>query len=476
MSGTGFGVGERPIDFLAHHQRRGEAGAREDFEQMLVSLVSAVTGQEAALVRANPGDWGIDVLVGDLNGSVEIWQSKYFIKEFGESQKKQVRESFDSAMRHAAQEGHTVTRWVLCIPCAMDARTLKWWHGWRARLRAEHQVEIELWDENGLRSRLDLPQSVTVRRAYYDPYRPVQGEDPPPVVVADHVITAPAADWRGGAEVRVGDACYLLHDELVQDVSKDHAWVWREATADQIEPAAVRVRLRQVAVLRETPGAEAARRAMRVQAELLTALAGARGLPRLLAVHENGAGITTASALGAGPTWRAAFGPGLVPLDRVTVADVLAAAARLCEALAELHRHGHAHRMVGPDTVVMTGRDHEPALRDIGLVAWPPRPGEGPDGCRAPEQARVGVRGRAPGTHTDVHQLAALVYHTVSGHPPMPGGSPPIRATVPWFPAALDELLAQALDVDPARRPRRIAVLGAALSRARREVSRGGHA
>ncbi|MFC4529326.1 hypothetical protein [Sphaerisporangium dianthi] len=476
MSGTGFGVGEHPIDFLAHHQRRGEAGAREDFEQMLVSLVSAVTGQEAALVRANPGDWGIDVLVGDLNGSVEIWQSKYFIKEFGESQKKQVRESFDSAMRYARREGHTVTRWVLCIPCEMDAPALKWWHGWRSRRQAEHQVEIELWDESGLRRRLDLPRCATVRRAYYDPYRHVQVEDTPPVAFANPVATEVDVDWRGGEEVRFGGGCYLLHDEPVLRPSQDRAWVWREATADRIEPTAARVRLRQVAILRDTSGAVAARQALRAQTELLKAVSGAHRLPRLIAVHESGAATTTASELRSGPTWREAFGPSSIPLDRLTVAAVLDAAARLCEPLAELHRRGQAHRSLSPDAIVLTGRAHEPVLADIGLAAWPPRPGDGADGYRAPEQVRVGPHVPAPGAHTDVYQLAVLVYHTVTGHPPMPGGSPPVRATVRQFPVELDELLAQALDADPGRRPRRIGVLGAALSRARREISRGGEA
>ncbi|MFG1873927.1 hypothetical protein ACGFIV_03710 [Sphaerisporangium sp. NPDC049003] len=474
MTGGGFGVGEHPIDFLAHHQRRGEAGAPEDFEQMLGLLVSAVTGQEATLVRANPGDWGIDVLVGDLNGGISIWQCKYFVKGFGESQKKQVRESFDSAMRSAGKEGHTVERWVLCVPCGMDAPTLKWWHGWRSRQQAAHRVTIELWDENVLRRHLGRPEAAVVRRAYYDLYRPVELDDSPPVPLATPVPSAGDADWRGGEELRFGGDCFLLHDEPTQKFSPDRSWVGREAVADRIEPVSARVRLRQIAIFRGTSGARAAKEALRAQAELLTTMSGAHRLPRLLAVHESPQAITTASELPAGPTWREAFGPGAVPLDRLTVAAVLAAAARLCEPLAELHRRGHSHRVLGPDAIVMAGRSYEPALRDIGLAAWPPLPGEGPDGYRAPEQVRVGPHVPAPGSHTDVYQLAAIVYHTVTGYPPAPGGSPPVRATVRGFPSSLDDLLARALDPDPRRRPERIRGLGTALSRARRELSQGG--
>jgi hypothetical protein len=66
------------ISFFAHQARAGAAGAREDFEQMLALLAQATLG-EANLVFANPGDWGIDVLFGDLLGQATILQAKYFM-------------------------------------------------------------------------------------------------------------------------------------------------------------------------------------------------------------------------------------------------------------------------------------------------------------------------------------------------------------------------------------------------------------
>jgi len=66
-------VSEEPmINFAVHQARAGSAGASEDFEQMLGLLVRATCG-EANLVFANPGDWGIDVVVGDLRGRVTVW-------------------------------------------------------------------------------------------------------------------------------------------------------------------------------------------------------------------------------------------------------------------------------------------------------------------------------------------------------------------------------------------------------------------
>jgi len=469
----GFGAGEHPVDFLAHRQRRGEAGAREDFEQMLVSLVSAVTGQEAILVRANPGDWGIDVLVGDLNGDITDWQAKYFINGFGESQKKQVRDSFRSALKYAEKEGYVIKKWVLCIPCGMDAPTLRWWQRWSREQQAETGIAIELWDESGLRRRLDLPEAATVRRVYYDPYRP-PGPVDSPLMSLTHPALA-AVPWRGGEELRLGGDRYLLHDDAAEAFSLDRSWVWREATADRIEPSSARVRLRQITMLRDGPASVDARRALSDQAALLSTMAGARRLPRLLGRYEDSAhGVTVASELPSGPVWREVFGPGAGPLDHLTVAAVLDAAARLADSLAELHRRGHSHRELSPDAIVMTGRAHEPVLRDAGLAAWPSRPGEGPDGYRAPEQERVRPGSPQPGTHTDLYQLAAVVHHTVTGHPPLPGGSPPIRITVRGFPSVADELLALALDADPRRRPERIGMLAAALRQGRREISQGG--
>src|SRR2546430_5450572 len=50
--------------------------------------------------------WGIDVLVGDLNGRVKLWQAKFFVRGFGRSQREQVTSSFQSAMRAMGRHGH----------------------------------------------------------------------------------------------------------------------------------------------------------------------------------------------------------------------------------------------------------------------------------------------------------------------------------------------------------------------------------
>jgi hypothetical protein len=168
--------GEPPINFAAHQFRAGNiAGAREDFEHMIAMLIAA-TRPSARLVAANPGDWGIDVLVGNLSGLVVVWQAKYFWPSVTRRNWSAIRESFRSAISAAAVNKYRVRRWVLCIPSSMDGPTAKWWDAWRARMQRQTGVHIELWHETMLRTLLVTPDAAHVRRHFYDPYQP--GEAP----------------------------------------------------------------------------------------------------------------------------------------------------------------------------------------------------------------------------------------------------------------------------------------------------------
>jgi hypothetical protein len=458
------------INFAAHLARAGRAGASEDFEQMLGLLVGATFG-EANLVFANPGDWGIDVLVGDLRGEVTIWQAKYFMPGVGTKHKEQIKASFASALKAGAANGYTVARWVLCVPSSMDGTTTQWWQGWKADREHETGIQIELWDENRLRELLLQPAAAHVRRQYYDSYRrdePAEESARPslrPVAMAPPV----PAGWQGGAEYRLGDTAYLLHDELAERPSLDRSWVWREATADQIGPDAGRVRLRQVQLLRPVPAAEERRAALRAQAGLLSQLCGGAGLPDLVDVFDEPEVITVVTAHPPGRSWAEVFGPFTLPPDRLTAASALAAAADLCTALGVLHGRGVSHRALHTGALFVD-RGEQCFLRDVGLAAVPPSAGEGEAPYRAPEQMRAP---RAADARTDVYQVAAIVYHTLTTHPPTPTGTPPIRATLVGFPEPVDRALMRALDTDSAQRPDTRSLVDA-LRAGRRELSQGG--
>ncbi|MDP9796911.1 hypothetical protein J2S43_005423 [Catenuloplanes nepalensis] len=170
MTPTRLVAGEPPINFASHQFRAGNmAGARDDFEQMLAALIASVH-PGARAIAANPGDWGIDILLGELSGLVVIWQSKYFWPLVGRGSQGQIRESFDSALRSAERNGYALDRWVLCVPSSMDPETARWWDRWRVRRQRESGVAVELWHETVLREMLMRPDAAHVRRHYYDPY------------------------------------------------------------------------------------------------------------------------------------------------------------------------------------------------------------------------------------------------------------------------------------------------------------------
>ena len=184
------------ITFASHQVRAGLAGASEDFEQMLGLLVRAMS-RDGNLVFANPGDWGIDVLVGDLRGRVTVWQAKYFVRGVARSQRGQISASFDSALKAAAEHGYVLERWVLCIPASMDAPTLQWWQGWKTERERDSRAHVDLWDESRLRELLLRPEAGDVRRHYYNPYR-YDGQAVAP--------EAPAFPYRGLSAFGVQDA------------------------------------------------------------------------------------------------------------------------------------------------------------------------------------------------------------------------------------------------------------------------------
>lgn len=458
------------INFSVHEVRAGKNGASEDFEQMLGLLVQATHG-EASLVAASPGDWGIDVLVGDLDGGVTIWQAKYFAREFKKSQEGQVRKSFASAIKAARERGYAIDRWVLCIPCSMDPAATQWWERWKTARQHETGVTIGLWDETQLRRLLLQPEAGHVLRHYYNPYRQDSvADEPGESLFAPSVAAEPEPVWAGGAELRLAGSVYLVHDAPSEQTSRDMSWVWREATADQIAPGAGRVRVRQVQIIRRVAAAEQQHAGLRAQARLLRRMSGRAGLPHLVGSASDKDRVTVATAHPGGASWAQVFRPGLMSADRFTAARVLAAASFLCASLDTLHTRGTSHRALHPGAIFVDG--DRCFLRDAGLAEVPPAVGEGEAMYRAPEQSRAPV---TAGAETDVYQLAAVVYHTLTGHPPTPAGSPPIRTALPGFPEQADRILLGALDADPARRPAGARAFASALGAGRAQLSREGH-
>jgi hypothetical protein len=280
--------------------------------------------------------------------------------------------------------------------------------------------------------------------------------------------------WAAGAEVWLGEYAFLLRQQVEERTATDRSWVWRDADASPVAAAAagVRVRLRQVALRRLSRHGAQLRDGLGEQADLLSTMDGAYGLPHLVGRHDHGGRTTLVTTLATAPAWRDGYGPGRRPLDRLTAAGALAAGVALCFALADLHRLGYAHRMLSPDTVLLLDRYRLGTPRDLGLAGFRAVAGEGPDYYRAPEQVepaepRAGVTGRRPGPATDIYQVAALIYHTLTGRRAGPAPNPPIRTAIKGFPTAADSVITSALSADPRLRPSGIDALAEALTLAR---------
>jgi serine/threonine protein kinase len=153
--------------------------------------------------------------------------------------------------------------------------------------------------------------------------------------------------------------------------------------------------------------------------------------------------------------------------DGVSAPRVLSALQPLAAALEHLHARGVIHRDVAPGNVVLTTGGavlidygqavlaDEPLASSAGVVGTP--------GYVAPEEVLEGPAGVTPAV--DVYGLCAVGYAMLTGAPPAGGehvldalsraARPPIppRDLGVDVPEALEALLLQGLDSDPAQRP-----------------------
>lgn len=138
-------------DFRYLREKYGEAGAREIFEKICSQLLYAINGEKSHHIQISQGDDGIDILVGDFSRPIENYQCKYFIDGIGDSQKQQIRESFQRAIN---SQNYKMDKWILCIPACMNAKEFKWWSTWKERKKKITGIDITLFDGGYLISQL----------------------------------------------------------------------------------------------------------------------------------------------------------------------------------------------------------------------------------------------------------------------------------------------------------------------------------
>lgn len=145
----------------------GVAGAREQFEKLCAQLISS-RYPTARSVRAEGGDGGVDVFVGDQAdpAGITVFQVKYFPNGLKDSQKRQVRESF----RHCRDNAQFGTReWILCIPLDLSQNEVAWFSQWSAK-EAEALLppaRMDWWGETKLGHLLLQPTNTGIKEAFF---------------------------------------------------------------------------------------------------------------------------------------------------------------------------------------------------------------------------------------------------------------------------------------------------------------------
>lgn len=125
-------------------------GARSEFEKICWHLTNSLYGSSYQ-IKVQQGDGGIDVFVGNFNSQVMVFQCKFFIDGFADSQKGQIRESFKKCL---ATLGSSLSTWILCVPVVLTLENQMWWSKWSEEKKQKHGINIELWDENRIISEL----------------------------------------------------------------------------------------------------------------------------------------------------------------------------------------------------------------------------------------------------------------------------------------------------------------------------------
>ncbi|MBX3234372.1 MAG: serine/threonine protein kinase, partial [Labilithrix sp.] len=155
--------------------------------------------------------------------------------------------------------------------------------------------------------------------------------------------------------------------------------------------------------------------------------------------------------------------------ENLTVEEAVRIGRAVTDALVAAHAAGVIHRDLKPSNVILTRETSAVKLVDFGIaraanVDGLTRTGQalGTPGYMSPEQAR----GHAVDARTDLFSLGCLLYRCLGGRRPFKGSDimefatslaledpPPLRALAPSVPPALESLVAQLLQKDPALRP-----------------------
>ncbi len=130
----------------------GIVGARDCFEQACADLLQAEnSGKDVHRIDSAGGDGGIDVYVSNDDGTVDIYQCKFFIDHLESSKWAQIKGSFMTLL--AKHPELNVSTWYLCLPKLMSAGEISKYEEFKEKM-ADEGICIRLIDGENLISRM----------------------------------------------------------------------------------------------------------------------------------------------------------------------------------------------------------------------------------------------------------------------------------------------------------------------------------
>jgi len=120
-------------------------GAREAFEKACETLFKKKYAPKyVSQMEVSQGDGGIDIFIGEYSiEPIIVVQCKFFLEDFGSSQKQQIKNSFNKAYNN---KDYKLKEWILCIPRVFTQKDNKWWFEWKEK----QDIDIKLINGNEL--------------------------------------------------------------------------------------------------------------------------------------------------------------------------------------------------------------------------------------------------------------------------------------------------------------------------------------
>lgn len=116
------------LDFKSLHNNI--EGARTLFQNVCEEVLKLEFPNDfCKSIRLNRGDGGIDVFIGKIGVEpIEVYQCKFFLYEFDNSQHSQINKSFKTAINSKV---YKIKKWILCVPYELDIKQMIWWTKWK---------------------------------------------------------------------------------------------------------------------------------------------------------------------------------------------------------------------------------------------------------------------------------------------------------------------------------------------------------